>query len=55
MSWRLVGCSVSIATNGKGLCDVAEYTHHSRHEEPQLIKVQMVNRSTSAAILLIPC
>ena len=44
-----------VAANGSGISDVAEYTHHSRHEEPQLIKVQMFNRSTSAAILLIPC
>ena len=41
--------------NGLGISDVADFTHHRRYEEPKLNKEQMFNRSTSAAILLIPC
>ena len=41
--------------NGSGIGDVADFTHQSRYEAPQFIKVKMLNRSTSAAILLIPC
>ena len=46
---------IKLAHNGSGISDVAEFQHHSRYEAPQLNKVQMFNRSTSAAILLIPC
>ena len=35
---------------GSGISDVADLQHHSRYEEPQLIKVKMFNRSMSAAI-----
>jgi hypothetical protein len=41
--------------NVSGISDVADFQHKSRYEAPQLIKKQMFNRSTSAAILLIPC
>lgn len=44
-----------IAYNGSGISDVADFQHQSRYEAPQLNKVKMFNRSTSAAILLIPC
>ena len=40
---------------GSGISDVADFQHHSRYEEPQLNKIKMFNRSTSAAILLISC
>ena len=30
--------------------DVADFQHQNRYEEPQLIKIKMFNRSTSAAI-----
>jgi len=41
---------VAIGYNGSGISDVAELQQHSRYEEPQLIKEQMFNRSTLAAI-----
>lgn len=47
--------SNSIAPNVSGISDVADFQHHSRYEATKLIKVQMFNRSMSAAILLIPC
>ncbi|QEK50780.1 hypothetical protein FYC62_03170 [Pedobacter aquae] len=50
-----VWCRSMLAANGVGISDVADFTHQSRYEAPQLIKVKMFNRSTSAAILLIPC
>ena len=31
-----------------GISDVADLQHHSRYEEPQLIKEQMFNRRKSA-------
>ena len=40
---------------GSGISDVVDFQHQSRYEAPQLNKVKMFNRSTSAAILLIPC
>ena len=47
--------NVALAGNGSGISDVADLTHQSRYEAPQFNKVKMFNRSTSAAILLIPC
>lgn len=46
---------ITITANGSGIGDVADFKHKSRYEEPQFNKVKMFNRSTSAAILLIPC
>jgi hypothetical protein len=49
-------CSLpSVGGNGSSISDVADFLHQSRYEAPQLIKDKMFNRSTSAAILLIPC
>lgn len=39
-----------ITPKGLGISDVAELKYHSRYEELQLIKVQMFNLRTSAAI-----
>lgn len=41
---------LSLTANVSGISDVADFLHHSRYEEPKLIKVKMLNRSTSAAI-----
>ena len=45
--WNVV---VAITANGSGISDVADFQHQNRYEEPQLIKIKMFNRSTSAAI-----
>jgi len=39
-----------IEHNGSGISDVADFKHQSRYEEPQLSKVKMFNRSTSARL-----
>ena len=41
---------LNMFANGSGISDVADFQHQNRYEEPQLIKIKMFNRSTSAAI-----